>query len=135
MTPSSVIYELLAASAAVIGLVPAGRLRVDEISQGTPMPAISIDQISIVPIGAIDAQAEFSLVTARVQVTVHAKGRPDVDVVMAAVRRACNYQRGLLVGLRVSSILCDIEGPDMKNSDIGIYYRTMDFLVTFHEPH
>lgn len=135
MTPSSVIYELLAASAQLADLVPADRLRVDEITQGTPMPAVSIEQISVVPLGAMDAQADFSLVTGRIQVTAHAKNRPDLDAILSAVRRACDYQRGEIIGLQVASTLSDTEGPDMKNSALGINYRSLDFLVTYHRPH
>ena len=135
MTPSSVIYELLAANVQLTNLVPADRLRVDEIAQGTSMPAMSIDQISAVPLGAIDAQAESSLVTARIQVTAHAKSRPELDAILRAALRACNYQRGPIIGLHVVSTLSDIEGPDMKNSALGINYRSLDFLVTYHQPH
>lgn len=129
-----VIRELLVGDAAVTAISPADRTMAGTIRQGTELPALSIVHISTVPIGAIDAQAEYNLVTSRIQVTAMAKDYPDVKTLLGAVRKACNYERGSLAGIEVASIVRDTVGPDQENPDAGICMQTMDFKVTFHEP-
>lgn len=127
------IRVLLVGAAAVTAISPADRIMAGTIKQGTELPALSIVHISTVPIGAIDAQAEYSLVTSRVQVTGMAKDYPGVKTLLRAVRKACNYESGILAGIEVTSIVRDTVGPDQENPDAGICMQTMDFKVTFHE--
>lgn len=134
MSSTKVIRALLVSDPAVTSLVPAAKVVIGGVKLGTPLPAIGIKQISLVPFGAIDAQAEFALVVSRVQVTVETKDYATMSAVMAAVRKACNYQRGVIAGVSVVSVLRDIEGPDPDENAAEIYDQVIDFKVTYHEP-
>lgn len=117
-----------AVTARVADRVAAGDVVVDE-----GLPAIGLTEVVAVPIGAYDAQAEFSIVTSRVQVTVVCKAYPDVIAIINLVRRACNFERGQIAGVDVISVLRDTVGPDMEDV-AGNSIKTIDFKVTYHEP-
>ena len=117
-----------AVTARVADRVAAGDVAVDE-----GLPAIGLTEVVAVPIGAFDAQAEFSTVTSRVQVTVVGKAYPDVIAIINLVRRACNFERGQIAGVDVISVLRDTVGPDMEDV-AGNSIKTIDFKVTYHEP-
>lgn len=134
MSAVKVIRALLVGAAPVVSLCPAARIMAGVAPQGTAMPALSLMHISTVPLVRIDAQAEFNLVTSRVQVTVLASSYAGVKPLLDAVRRACNYQRGILAGVDVASIVRDTVGPDFSNDAATIHYQAIDFKVTFHEP-
>lgn len=133
MSAVKAIRALLVVSAPVITLVPATKIVAGVVPQATALPAISIMHISTVDLAAIDAQADFALVTSRVQVTVMAKDYPAIKALIDVVRKACNYQRGTIAGVGVASIVRDTVGPDFVNDDATIYYQTIDFKVTHHE--
>jgi hypothetical protein len=117
-----------AVTARVADRVAAGDVAVDE-----GLPAIGLTEVVAVPIGAFDAQAEFSIVTSRVQVTVVGKAYPDVVSIINLARRACNFERGQIAGVDVISVLRDTIGPDMEDV-AGNSIKTIDFKVTYHEP-
>lgn len=129
----AVIRALLVADAAVLVLCPATKIAAGVIPQGTAMPAISITHVGTVPVGHIDAQAEFSLVVSRVQITVMAADYPGATLLTKAARKACNYERGTIAGVSVVSVVRDTVGPDFTNDDASIYCQTIDFKVTHHE--
>lgn len=133
MSAVKAIRALLIASAPVIAICPATKIVAGIVPQATAMPALSILHVGTADISRIDAQAEFALVTSRVQVTVMAGDYPGVKALLMAVRKACNYQRGTLAGVSVVSIVRDTVGPDFTNDDASIYYQTIDFKITYHE--
>lgn len=125
------IRALLASSAFVTARV-ADRIMAGDVPEVTAMPALGIKEISSVPIGAIDAQAERSVVVTRVQVMVMAKTYPEVKPLRDLVRRACNFQRGLIADVDVISIERDTIGPDLQD-DAGNHFQSIDFKVTHYE--
>ena len=127
-----VIRALLVANAATIAVVPADRIVAGVVPVDTALPALSVTHISTVPIGAIDAVAEFTLVRSRVQVTVVTSDYPAGKELADIVRRACNFKRGLIAGLEVASITRDTVGPDYQDQ-AGAHFGSIDFMVTFHE--
>jgi hypothetical protein len=127
-----VIRALLVANAATTAVVPAERIVAGVIPADMALPALSLTHISTVPIGAIDASAEFSLVRSRVQVTVVTVEYPAGKELADVVRRACNFERGLIAGLEVASITRDTVGPDYQNQ-AGDHFGSIDFMVTYHE--
>ena len=127
-----VIRALLVGTVGVTAKVPAERICAGTMKEGTPLPAIGITEISLLPVSAIDGQAEYSVVTSRVQVTAMAKTYPEVKELVDLVRRACNFQRGLIAGVSVISILRDTVGPDMAD-DFGNSFQSIDFKVTYYE--
>lgn len=127
-----VIRALLVGAAAVTTRVPADSVIAGDVPVDAALPAIGIKEISSVPIGAFDAQAEYSVVTSRVQVTAESRTYPDVKALLDLVRRACNFQRGSLAGVDVISIVRDTVGPDLQDM-AGTYSQSIDFKVTYHE--
>lgn len=127
-----VIRALLLGAEAVTARV-ADRIAAGDVAVDKVLPAIGLTEVVIVPIGAFDAQAEYSIVTSRVQVTVVGKPYPDVAVLIDLVRRACNFERGQIAGVDVISVLRDTVGPDMGDV-AGNSIKTIDFKVTYHEP-
>jgi len=126
------IRALLVGAATVVARVPEDQIMAGDVPIGTPMPAVSIKEIVSVPVGAIDGQADRSVVVTRVQVMVMAKAYPEVKPLRDLVRQACNFQRGLIAGVDVVSIERDTVGPDLQD-DAGNYFQSIDFKVTHYE--
>jgi hypothetical protein len=131
---TKVIRALLVAHAPLTALVPAERIMAGTLPEGVVLPAIGLTEVSVVPVSALDAQAEFSLVTSRVQVTIMAKDYPGTKPVLEATRKACNFARGQIAGTDVASVLRDTVGPDFSDDAAGIHFKTLDFKITYHEP-
>lgn len=127
------IRALLITDGAVLARVPADRIAAGDVPVDAGLPALGITEVSLVPIGAFDAQAEYSVVTSRVQVTVVGKPYPDVKALLDLVRRACNFQRGQIAGVDVVSVVRDTVGPDLSDA-AGNTIKSIDFKVTYHEP-
>lgn len=127
-----VIRALLVADAETIAIVPADRIVAGVVPVDTSLPALSVTHISTVPVGAIDAAAEFSLVRSRVQVTVVTADYPAGKDLADVVRRACNFERGMIAGTDVASITRDTVGPDYQDQ-AGACFGSVDFMVTYHE--
>jgi hypothetical protein len=128
-----VIRALLVASTTLSALVPASRIMAGTVPDDTSLPAIGITEVSLVPVSAIDAQAEYSLVASRVQVTIMAKDYPSTRTILDEVRRACNFARGVIADVDVASIVRDTVGPDLSDDAVGVYFKSIDFKVTYHE--
>jgi hypothetical protein len=127
-----VIRALLLGAETVTARV-ADRIAAGDVDADRGLPAIGLAEVSMVPIGAFDAQAEYSIVTSRVQVTVVGKTYPEVIALIDLARRACNFERGQIAGVDVISVLRDTVGPDMEDV-AGNSIKTIDFKVTYHEP-
>ena len=127
------IRALLLADGAVLARVLADSIAAGKVPPDAVLPALGLTEVVAVPIGAFDAQAEYSTVTSRVQIAVVAREYPDVQMILGLVRRACNFQRGHLAGVDVISVLRDTVGPDMEDA-AGNPVKTIDFKVTYHEP-
>lgn len=127
-----VIRSLLVGASAVVARVPTDRIVAGLVKESAALPAISITEVSSVPFGAIDGQAEYSVVSSRVQVTVMGTAYPDVKALIDLVRRACNFQRGAIAGVDVVSVVRDTVGPDLSDA-AGNSFQSIDFKVTYHE--
>jgi len=127
-----VIRALLVGTAAVVAKVPADRIIAGTLKEDVELPALVIAEVSSVPYGSIDGNAEYSVVTSRVQVTIVAKAYPEAKGLVDLVRRSCNFQRGLIASVDVISVVRDTIGPDMSD-DAGNNFQSIDFKVTYHE--
>ena len=127
-----VIRALLLGSDAVTARV-ADRIAAGDVAVDKGLPSIGLTEVVTVPVGAFDAQAEYSIVTSRVQVTVVGKPYPDVAALIDLARRACNFERGQIAGVDVISVLRDTVGPDMEDV-AGNSIKTIDFKVMYYEP-
>lgn len=129
------IRALLLAHGAVLARVSGNpdRIAAGDVPADALLPALGIKEVSAVPVGAVDAQAEYSIVTSRVQVTVVGKPYPVVKEILDLVRRACNFQRGQIAGVDVISVVRDTVGPDLGDT-AGNTIKSIDFKVMYHEP-
>lgn len=122
------IYNLLSTNAALTALVPVSRIFAGLIPLGSVLPSIAYNFISGTQ------QTAIGLTTikqrSRIQVTIASKSYPEVKQVMALVIGACNLQQGIFNGVETDSVIKDVIGPDLRDDEIGIFYQTVDFMVT-----
>lgn len=128
-----IIRTLLAANAPLLLLVPAARVMAGVLPQATALPAVSVTEISTVELPHLDAQSPTTLVQERVQVTVLAADYPAQKALLAAARKAVNYQRGVIAGSVVASIRRGANGPDFVDAAAGFFMQSVDFEVIYHE--
>lgn len=140
MSAVGIIRTKLAAYSALTAVVPATKIMAGDLPLNTVLPAIGVTQISSIPRTVVAMPGTNVLHTSRVQVTVLFKatdatpdgtGYPGLDAAMDLVLAACPHARGTVAGLKVDSIIPDIEGPDLSNPDIGVVSRSRDFIVTW----
>jgi len=132
MHAEKIAMALLTGNAPLLAAVPAASMYPGIVAQGVPLPAVGVSFIDAVEIETIDAQA-YALKQARISVTVHAADYPTQKAVLALVRTAMRYQRGVIAGVPVASIVGAGDGPDLRDDDPPIYRQSLDFLVTFTE--
>jgi len=127
------LQALLTGAGSVTSLVPAGCILTGVVPLGAPLPAIGLRHISTVEVPPISATPGDTVVRSRIETEVIAKSYADQEAITDAIRLACNYQRGLLDGVRVISILREFVGPDEENPETKLYSKSTDWLVTHYE--
>lgn len=130
MYAESALHALLSANAPLAALV-GDRIYPHALPEGCVLPALVVELVSDVPQPTLDATAGYGLSQARMQVTGLAATYPGLKDLLAAVVSACNYQRGVLAGVRVNSIARALTGPDMADDDRTVFHQSIDFLVTY----
>ena len=130
MSGIKVIHYLLGQSAALVAAVPAARILTSYVPLGTTLPAVCVNEISVVEDWDL-AMGAGRLARARIQVTVHAPSYIEQKDLLELVRLACPNQRGVINGVTVDSILPDAMGPDLRLDDAGVFMQSRDFLVRF----
>lgn len=134
MSGAAIIRALLAADAAVTAYVPASRIYVGVVPQGTPLPNISTSTISQRELDTVARLGPRITLRERVQVTVHAPSYPAQKAILKAARLGPGTHRGTVVGFDVKAVQPDTVGPDLNGGeDDGIYEQSRDFIVTFAE--
>lgn len=133
MSAVKVMRALLVADAPVLALVPAARIVAGVLPQGTALPAIAITEVSTIELPRVDANSLYTLADARVQVTLIATSYAAQKLLLDAVRKACNYERGSIAGVTVVSVRRAGNGPDFNDADTGFYMQTVDYSVIYHE--
>jgi hypothetical protein len=143
MSGVAVVWYLLKTNAAVLAVVPAGRIMAGDLPLNSLMPAIQVNQISSVPRNPLDMTGVLVQHTDRVQVSVLFKGPqgtptgtgyPGVRGLLRLVLAACPHTRGTVNGVNVDSILPDLEGPDLSDEATALYSGSRDFLVRWNAP-
>jgi hypothetical protein len=134
MSSVKIIRALLVADTALLAVVPAARVIAGVLPQGTALPSVAVTEVSTVELSRIDAQAVDALIEGRVQVTIFAATYPAQKQLLDLVRKSCNYKRGTVAGLVVSSVRRDSNGPDFNDPAAGFYMQSIDFKVIYHEP-
>lgn len=130
MPAETAIRALLMQSSAITTLV-GDRCHPVEVPIGMDLPALATRHISTVDAGTVDAAAPYSLQSSRIEVRAVAQSYPAVQQLLAAIKAACQYQRGTVAGTNLVSILRDITGPAIKEPGEIRYEQTVDFIVTW----
>lgn len=123
-----VVLALLKADAALVAVVPPDRMYPGDIPPNTSLPALAYTNVS--DRDTLAMKGNVLLETGRVQVTVAAGSYPAKEQLIGLVRKACSNKRGLIAGASVKNVRSDGIGPDLDNTDVGTFGRTIDFLVT-----
>ncbi len=131
MHAEKVIRALLMQDAAVTALV-GDRCYPVELPEGCLLPALVLDHISTSDVGTISA-GSYGLCQSRIEAKVLASSYVQQKNLTAAVLVACRYQRGVIAGVRVASVIRALTGPDLRDTDRGVFYQSTDFHVTFQE--
>lgn len=146
MSAVKIIRSLLAADAAVVALVPAGRIIAGVLPQGTALPAIAVTEVSRTDHQPLKAGA-FGRSTSRVQVTLFATTYPQQKQLLGLVRHVCRDKNGQLdatvigdwftyfehIGVSGVSVLLAGTGPDFNDPEAGFYMQSQDFSVSYTE--
>ncbi len=133
MSAEKVIHTLLVGASAVTA-VAGTRIYPGELPQGATLPALGVSHLSSAELDTISKAAGYSLMESRIEVTVLAYDYASLKSLLRLVRQACNYQAGVIAGYLVTSIRRELVGPDMRDSDLGIYTQTIDFTVIWQDP-
>lgn len=133
MSAVKVIRALLIAHAPVLALVPAARIVAGTVPQGMQLPAIGLTEIGRGELPTVSLAQRAVLVTARIQVTVHAASYPEQKAVLQAAKLGPGAHTGTVAGVTVRSVMRDMVGPDMSDDDAGVYQQSRDFKVVFVE--
>lgn len=132
MHAEKVIHTLLAGNAPLTAVVPAASIYPHTVPQGVALPALGVTFIDAIELPTVDA-GTYALKQARISITVHAPDYVVQKAVLALARTAVRYQRGVVSGVPVASIVGAGDGPDLRDDDPPIYRQSLDFLVTFTE--
>jgi hypothetical protein len=140
MSGVGIVRYLLANNAPLVAVVPAAQIYSGLAPLNTPMPAISVSQISGNQLNNVAMTSPTYYVVDRVQVTVHtkreesAKGYAQKRAILALVRTALIHQRGTINGFACEAILPDTEGPDLEYPEEQMLVQSQDYMVGFNRP-
>ena len=132
MSDVKVIRYLLANNTALTNVVAATKIMPGVIPQGTTLPAIAVSHISTVRAKEV-AKGATEYCTSRVQITVQTKDYPTQKSILALVRAALPRTRGTINGVSVDRVMHEIDGPDWRDDDAGIFMGSVDYIVGFNE--
>lgn len=113
---------------------------VDLVGENVVAGDIDYDQVPAIGLSEIgrreaDTVARTSrMVTARVQVTVHARDYGVQKDLLQAARLGPGVFTGVVAGVEVRSVLRDTVGPDLSDPTAGLFQQSRDFIVTYLEP-
>ena len=96
------------------------------------LPAIGLSEISRREQATVDSSSR--MVTARVQVTVHANDYGLQKELLQAARLGDGVFTGTIAGVDVRSVLRDVVGPDLRDPAADLFQQSRDFIVTYLEP-
>ena len=129
-----IMCKLMQAHPPLMSLMPADRIVAGTVPQGDPLPAIGVTEVSRNEFKTISAGEATTLVTARIQITVHAKNYPSQKAIILASKLGPGVHTGRIAGVKVRSVRRGDVGPDFSDDSAGIYQQSRDFMVTYIEP-
>lgn len=132
MTGADIIGTLLRADAALVALVPQGRIKGKRLPLGIALPALLVRVVSVVDrqpltLGALVRRTD------RIAVTVRAASGDDQDAIIKLVRAVCAGRSGAIAGAVNVSIRTAGLGPDLDGPG-NSFEQTQDLRVSFDAP-
>lgn len=125
-----VIFNLLTTNAPLNAAVPATRIK-EKIPLNAVLPSIAYTHVSTIEktsIGLLTLKART-----RIQITVAAKTYKETFDIAKLIKTACNNKQGTFAGIKTDSVLLEVAGSDFRDDEADIYYKTIDFKVTYTE--
>ncbi len=132
MRAEKVIRSLLVATPALNAVVES-RIYPAPAPQATTLPCVTYAHVSTVVLPTISASGAYSLVQSRIDVSAITKTYAQQKALIEAIRIALDYQRGVIAGVEVISVIRGSIGPDARDDDLTLYSQSIDFLVTLRE--
>lgn len=132
MDGAAALRLVLVGNGALTALVPAEAIVAGEMPQGTPLPAITIESVSLNDRN-IPNPSTTRHVQERVDVMVHARNVPTRQQILRAVRKAAADKFPTVSGIANVTIHTDGMGPPFMNEEAAIYLRTQTFRVEYNE--
>lgn len=132
MSGVAILRALLEANANVTMLTP--RVVAGILPQGTSLPAIGVSTVSENEAPTTARNLSVKMIRERVQVTALAKDYVMMKRLIRAASLGPGTHAGMVLGIKVCSILPEGVGPEIPPGDDGIFEQSRDFMVTFLEP-
>jgi hypothetical protein len=133
MSAVNAVVYLLTHNAPLLAAVPAEKIMPGAVPLDTVLPAIEVNEVSLVESGTVAMNGSTLLATSRVQVTVLAKTYPTQKSILELVRKALPVSHTTVNGIVVDCIIPDGKGPDMRDDAATIFMQSRDFIVSFQE--
>jgi len=138
MSATVIVRTLLANNAALTALIPADQIRAGTLPIGTPMPAITLDQISRFERVPLGLNSPTVIATCRIQVTVFSQISNEggdyatLEAAIELVRLALPNMRASVAGFAVDSIRPDYTAQPFEDTDLRLLSQSKDFMVQFY---
>ena len=132
MSGAAIVGALLRADVALLGLVPAARIKNERLPDDAPLPTVVVREISSSDRQTLK-QRQFVRSVDRVSVTVRAANLRERDAVLKLVRAACAGKLGSIAECERVSVLTAGKGPGLAGP-ANSYERPQDFSVSYDAP-
>lgn len=132
MSGTAIVRYLLAHNSGLIAQVPAAKIFGGDVPIKTVLPAISVKTISSNKRLTVAMNESAYLTTERVQVTVLTKDYASGKSILRLVDTALPNTRGTVNSFNCDSLLPDMQGPDLFDSDAIVYEQSRDFIIKFN---
>lgn len=126
----SAVRAVLIADAALIALVPATRIMAGVLPQGSALPGITLQSVSMNDRN-IPNPGGTRHVQERVQATIIAKTDVSRTAVKLALRKACDAKYPTVSGVTRATVHLGSGGPEFMNEEASQFLATQDLMTTY----
>lgn len=130
MNGVAAVYSLLSTDVPLLAIVPDQQIVTGDLPVGTPLPAVSITDISSIDLEEI-APGSQRFTTERVQVTVMAQNYETLVAALKAVKSAADAKYPEVDDLQNVVVRTIGQGPYFTDAAASIHMRSQDFRVSF----
>ncbi|HKY80272.1 MAG TPA: DUF3168 domain-containing protein, partial [Sphingobium sp.] len=116
------VLQILSNDGPLTAVVPTDRIIGGVLPQGMTLPAISISEVSAVPLKMLKKGAT-RFVVSRIQATVHSPDQVQRHSIIKLVRNAGDHETPTVAGLTNVICVADSVGPDLVMPEAAIYQK------------